>query len=140
MYFYLADLKKDILNGPYHRLGQHINCDDYFCSGTKVGEKNLVPDAEKCGMMREIKYIISRLVNNASSLIEDVTNNLCEQFNSVINKHIGGKRINFSQGRNFETRIEAAVIAYNSKKYLRTIHKKMLMTSPGKLNKNILIR
>jgi len=46
LYFYLADLKKDILNGPYHRLGQHINFDDYFCSGTKVGEKNLVPDDE----------------------------------------------------------------------------------------------
>lgn len=130
---YFTDLKKDIWNGPYHRLGQHMNCDDYFCSGNKVGEQNLVPHAEKCGMMREIKYINSRLVNNASSLIEDVTNNLCEQFNSVINKHIGGKRINFSQGRNFETRIEAAVIAYNSKKFLRTVHKKCLMISPGKL-------
>ncbi|XP_022166128.1 uncharacterized protein LOC111030767 isoform X3 [Myzus persicae] len=101
-------------------------------------KEDQISDAEKCGMMREIKYIISRLVNNASSLIEDVTNNLCEQFNSVINKHIGGKRINFSQGRNFETRIEAAVIAYNSKKYLRTIHKKMLMTSPGKIGKKYL--
>lgn len=110
-----------------------MNCDDYFCSGTKVGEQNLVPHAEKCGMMREIKYINSRLVNNASSLIEDVTNNLCEQFNSVINKHIGGKRINFSQGRNFETRIKAAVIAYNSKKFLRTVHNKCLMISPCKL-------
>lgn len=82
-------------------------------------------------MMNEIINIVSRLTNNASSLIEDVDNNLCEQFNSVINKHIGGKRINFSQSRNFEARVEAAVISFNSKKYLRTIHKKILKNSPG---------
>lgn len=83
-------------------------------------------------MMREINNVISRLVNNASSLYEDVDNNLCEQFNSLINKHIGGKRINFSQRHNYKTRVEAAVISFNSKTYLREVHKKITTKSPGK--------
>lgn len=74
--------------------------------------------------MTEIRTILYRLTINAESLIEDVDNNLCEQFNSLINKHIGGKRINFTQGHNYKTRVEAAVILYNSKNYFRTVQKK----------------
>jgi len=50
--------------------------------------------SEKCGMMIEINTIINRLVRNSKSLILDLDNNVCEQFNSIINKYIGGKRIN----------------------------------------------
>lgn len=132
--FVLA-LKKDITNSPYHRLGQHSGCANYFCQGNKSGKLNLIPDAEKSGIMTEIKNIVFRLSNNAESLIEDVDNNPCEQLNSLINKHIGGKRINFTQSHNYKTRIEAAVVAFNSKNYLRTVQKKILCKSPGKNNK-----
>lgn len=127
----IVGLKNDISNSVYHRFGQHDKCDNYFCSGSKDGETNFIPDAEKCGMMREINNVVSRLVNNACSLYEDVDNNLCEQFNSLINKHIGGKRINFSQRYNYKTRVEAAVISFNSKNYLREVHKKITTKSPG---------
>lgn len=50
--------------------------------------------------MTEIRNIGYRLVINCDSLIEDVDNNPCEQFNSLINKHIGGKRINVTQSNN----------------------------------------
>lgn len=129
----VLELKKDILNSPYHRLGHHKECAGYFCQGSKVGEINLVPEAEKSGIMAEIKNIVLRLKNNAESLIENVDNNPCEQFNSLINKYIGGKRINFTQSHNYQTRIEAAVIAFNSKNYIRTIKKKITTKSPGKL-------
>lgn len=83
-------------------------------------------------MMAEIKNIVLRLTNNAESLIENVDNNPCEQFNSLINKHIGGKKINFTQSHNYQTRIEAAVIAFNTKNYLHTIKKNITTKSPGK--------
>jgi len=95
---------------------------------------NLVPDAEKAGMMGHIRNIVYRLSVNADSLIENVDNNPCEQLNSLINKHVGGKRINFTQKNNYTTRVEAAVVAFNSKNYLSTLQKKITTKSPGKIN------
>lgn len=122
---------KDIYNSPHHVLGQHTKCASYFCQGNTVLEQNLVVQAENSGMMLEIINAINRLVANSSSLITDVDNNVCEQFNSVINKYIGGKRINMSQRNAYNARVEAAVIAFNSKEYLRTIHKNIMKKSPG---------
>jgi len=72
-------------NGPYHILGQHNQCASYFCKGAKIGKINLVPEAEKCGLLREINQIYSRIIDNTPSLLLDVDNNICEQFNSLIN-------------------------------------------------------
>lgn len=58
---------------------------------------NLVPEAENSGMLKELKKYVSRLNINAESLIENKTNNVCEQFNAIINKHIAGKRLNFRE-------------------------------------------
>jgi len=80
--------------------------------------------------MVEIKNIIYRLIVNADSLIENADNNPCEQFNSLINKHVRGKRINFTQKNNYKTRVEAAVVAFNSNNYLRTIQKQIISFSP----------
>lgn len=133
MYIILfLELRNDISNSVYHRQGYHNKCAAYFCSGPKVGEINLVPEAEKTGILADIKNIAYRLIINADSLIESVDTNPCEKFNAIINKHIGAKRINFTQGSNYKTRVEAAVIAFNSNKYIRTIHKKIVTTSPGR--------
>jgi len=81
-----------------------------------------------------MKNCISRLVLNAESLIENKTNNInnIEQFNAIINKHVAGKRLNFSGRRSYNTRVEAAVISFNSNQFLRKIHKKMANNnSPG---------
>ncbi|KAE9522485.1 hypothetical protein AGLY_017146 [Aphis glycines] len=126
-------LRRHIFNSIYHRLGQHSNCAGYFCSGSKNEETNLVPEAEKTGIMTEMRKIVYRLTINADSLIENVDNNPCEQFSSIINKHIGAKRINFTQGHNYQTRVEAAVIAYNSKNYIRAVHKKIMTKSPERI-------
>lgn len=69
----------------------------------------------------------------------NVDNNICEQFNSIINKHLSGKRINFSQRHNYSVRVEAALLSHNtSGKYIRTIHKALVQDkSPGKKINNI---
>lgn len=62
----------------------------------------------------------------------DVDNNACEQLNSVINKFLGGKRINFTQKSSYSTRVHAAVVSYNSEEYLRAVKRHITHTSPGK--------
>ncbi|KAL4153910.1 hypothetical protein QTP88_001743 [Uroleucon formosanum] len=126
-------IQKDLANAPYHRLGQHTNCSSYFCNGSlKPNEQNLVPEAETSGIMSEIKNHTLRLVYNAERLLENKNNNICEQFNALINKFVAGKRLNFSGKGSYNTRVEAAVVSFNSKQYLRQIHKKMSNCSPGK--------
>jgi len=83
-------------------------------------------------LLCEINQIYSRIIDNAPSLLLDVDNNICEQFNSVINKHLAGKRINFSQKNSYNNRVEDAVVSFNtSGKYIRNVHKKITNKSPG---------
>jgi len=46
-----SDLKYDLKNAPYHRFGQHQECNSYFCKGSKIGEINMVPEALRCGIL-----------------------------------------------------------------------------------------
>jgi len=92
-----------------------------------------VPAAFNCGLMSEFKFVAQRLIiDNATSLLHDVTNNICEQFNSVINKFIAGKRINFSQRNSYNTRVKTAIVSFNSGgMFLRHMHKNITNNSPG---------
>lgn len=77
--------------------------------------------------------IMSYLANFADSLLEDVDNNVCENFNSIVNKQIGGKRINYSQRGSYNIRLNTAVVSHNSREYLRLSHKALTSGySPGK--------
>ncbi|XP_050063239.1 uncharacterized protein LOC126552568 [Aphis gossypii] len=132
LYEKIEGLRKDITNGPYHIFGEHTKCEVYFCSGPKQCEVNLVPEIVNCGLMNEIAYILRRVVDNARSLLFDVDNNYCEQFNSIINKHIAGKRINFTQKQSYSTRVHAAVVSFNSGgEFIRAVHKNITNQSPG---------
>lgn len=115
-------------------MGAHDRCESYFCKGTQGNEKNMIEDAERSGLVSDISQLISRLVVNVDSLLMNVDNNVCEQFNSVINKYLAGKRINYSQRNSYNARVEAAVISCNSGgKFLRLMHKNMVdEISPGK--------
>lgn len=99
-----------------------------------MNETNYFTLANKSGLIQEFSQIISRLANNADSLLMNVDNNICEQFNSIINKHLSGKRINFSQRQSYNIRVEAAVLSHNTAgKYIRSIHKSIVNDiSPGK--------
>jgi len=104
-----------------------------LCNGKKNGEVNLVFEAEKCGLIQEVTKISNRIAGHSDSLYMNVGNNACEQFNSIINKHIAGKRINFSQRNSYNVRVEAALVSYNSYgQYMRKMHKNITNISPGK--------
>jgi len=128
------DLKYDITNAPNHRLFDcHKKCAPYFCEKSADNLVDNCKSNENDGIVKEINIIVSRLANNAKSLILDVDNNICEQFNSVINKFLGGKRINYTQRSSYNTRILAAVVSFNSSEYLRAVKKHITQTSPGKI-------
>ncbi|XP_060859447.1 uncharacterized protein LOC132936703 [Metopolophium dirhodum] len=133
-------LRKDILNSFYHILGSHVQYEEYFCHGPKLNEYNFVDDAEKSKVIDGITQLANRLVTHADSLLMNVDNNVCEQFNSIINKHLSGKRINFSQQQSYNTRVEAAVVSYNtSGEFLRKLHKNEVNEiSPGDIGKKYL--
>jgi len=75
---------------------------------------------------------MSTALRRAKSLLLNVDNNICEQFNNLINKHIAGKIINFSQKQSYTTRVYVAVVSFNSNgNFIREIHKNITNKSPG---------
>lgn len=70
------------------------------------------------------------LANHSNSLMYDVDNNRVEQFNSVIWKFIGGKRINYCLRRSYRGRVYGAVLSYNSKKPIKSVVKCISGKSP----------
>lgn len=76
------------MNSFRHILGDHKQCNSYFCNGPKPNEKDFVLETQKSGIVEEFMQIINRLANNADSLLMNVDNNIYEQFNSIINKHV----------------------------------------------------
>lgn len=63
------------------------------------------------------------LSNNSKSLLADVNTNVVEQFNSIIAKYTGGKRINFTLKRSNKSRCMAATISANTRTPLYRMHK-----------------
>ncbi|CAH1156021.1 unnamed protein product [Phaedon cochleariae] len=112
----IENLKKDLKNAPSHVFGQHEKCLEiaYFNCSPKVDEVDHIPSMRACGLLDDIEVCINRLVFNASSLILDMDTNIAEQYNSIICKFVGGKRINFSRKRSYATRCKAAAISFNS--------------------------
>ncbi|KAL4083087.1 hypothetical protein QTP88_028417 [Uroleucon formosanum] len=89
--------------------------------------------------LKEIEELIKVEKNTNYVPKENVDNNICEQFNSIINKHIAGKRINFALKNSYNARVEAAVVSFNtSGQYIRSIHKKITKKSPGIIGKQFL--
>lgn len=135
-------LKADIENGPYHIFGHHKNCARYFCPGEKEGEVDQVPELTASNFMQEVVGIVRRSVSqHASSLIHEKTNNPAEQFNAMVNKFVGGKRVNFALRDQYQVRCNAAAVAYNNVgEYLRMVHKAMMDgNSPGRNSKSTLL-
>lgn len=130
-------LRDDINNAPSHVFGEHAKCDEkqYF-SCNKENEKNLVPILQEYGIYADIKAALQRVEDNASSLVMNMDNNLAEHYNSVVCKFVGGKRVNFSLRGSYQTRCEAAALAYSSRgEYYRLVHKSAHDKSPQSFTK-----
>jgi hypothetical protein len=91
------NLTNDILNAPAHIFGDHSKCAPYFSKN--VGQvTNVVEYSEFLNSSLFISFIqaLKRVATLSSSLLYDVDNNSVESYNSIVNKFVGGKRINFS--------------------------------------------
>lgn len=113
----VTELKTDLINAPNHVFGNHNLCKTYFCQNLNDNDatQNFVPEIKANNLFAAIIRIMSRLVNNAKSLIHDVNSNIAEVFNSVIAKYVGGKRINFSSRQSYAARCAGAVVSFNVK-------------------------
>lgn len=128
----VALLKQDIMNSLYHVFGNHNGCASYFCNGPKENEVNLVPQMESCGLWVDILGARNIVAHHSSSLIYNVNNNVVEGFNSVIAKHFGEKRVNFSCRGSYNARYNTAATSFNyGPSFLSRIHKKVTKASPG---------
>lgn len=112
-----VNLRKDILNIPSHTFGEHQNCKSlrYFCEKDSPCQDNLVPQLKEAALYQKLQAIFDHLSKFSNTLIHDVDSNLVEQFNSVISKYIGGKRVNYTQKRQYKSRSYLAALTYNTK-------------------------
>lgn len=72
---------------------------------------------------------------HAKSLILNYTNNPAEEFNNIVAKFLGGKRINYSLAGSYSARVAAAVVSYNSKGHAGSEFRKYKF---GDLNNNLI--
>jgi hypothetical protein len=139
----IALLKKDVDNSIFHTFGNHKNCSSYFCNKqNESNENSTISEMEKCKeFFDKLQSIISRVSQHARSLIYDVDSNIVEQFHSIVAKFVGGKRINYSKGRSYESRCFGAVLSFNSKSQMHYItHKTICGKSPSKFKKELELR
>ncbi|KAK5642243.1 hypothetical protein RI129_008410 [Pyrocoelia pectoralis] len=124
----VENLKRDILNGPAHIFGDHSNCANYFCK--RVGDNGnifMYNSFQTSNLYNIFSDALNRVANLSYSLLYDVDNNSVESFNPVVNKFVGGKRINFSLRGLYQDRCFAATVNYNNKetfvyKYLESVN------------------
>lgn len=131
----IISLKMDLNNVISHIFGEHNECAKigYFCDGSqKVDEVNYIPQLKKCGLYEKLQNALKNISWNAKSLLEDKDSNRVETFNSVISKCTGGKRINFGLRGSYETRCNAAVVAFNSAEPISRLSY-ALGTEPGEI-------
>ncbi|XP_063216833.1 uncharacterized protein LOC134527812 [Bacillus rossius redtenbacheri] len=132
----LRNFREDALNAPRHIFGDHSGCQKYFCTGKE--EKIIIPELRESGILSLIEDVKNRcILNNARSLLKDADSNSPEQFNNIVAKFVGGKRINYCLRRSYRGRSPAAVVAYNTRRPLYKLHKFMYKFSPGKYTKTL---
>ena len=126
----IADVRQDLLNAPYHVFGQHSKCAKYFCKSTKK-ETNFVPPLIEAGLFNKIMEIMNKFADHSKSLLYDISSNNVEEFNSIIAKFIGGKRINYCLKKSYQARCNAAVVSHNTRMPFYSLHKSLFLRSPG---------
>lgn len=112
----INNLEEDIMNAPLHYFGVHTGCKSYFCSKTTTAAAldnlQLLKDD---GLYYEIMNLCQVYFGgNAISLLVNETNNPAEEFNNIVAKYLGGKRINYSLARSYTGRVAIAVVQYNT--------------------------
>ncbi|KAJ8669179.1 hypothetical protein QAD02_000438 [Eretmocerus hayati] len=112
-------LKLEIENIPYHVFGDHRGCrkHKFPCEAiSPSAEKtiNYVPYFKCYGLFMPLLIAAQKLSLNAESLVQKESNNLAENFNNVVCKHVGGKRVNYALSNQYNARISFSVIQFNT--------------------------
>lgn len=132
----IENLRRDIINAPYHVFGSHKDCETYFCPPDKrAGDTNLVEMMTKDGFFYKIQECFVKIADNTESLLHTANNNAVEHLNSQIAKYIGGKRINYCLRGSYQMRCHEAVVAHNSSSPHASLHHSLVSCSPGKYAK-----
>ena len=106
-----------------HVFGDHLACDKLpFLHCDENVDQNVLQDLEKSGIFPDILKAVQDLSCHAISLLQNVTNNVVESCNSLVNKCNAGKRTNQCARNSFEIRCHAAVVQHNTQKVLSKIH------------------
>lgn len=124
----MACLEDDIMNSPLHYYAVHTNCKPYFCSKntTDAALANL-QSLKEDGLWYEILNLVQiYFASNSKSLLENYTNNPAEEFNNIVAKYLGGKRINYSLARSYVGRVAQAVVQTNSEGHAGTEFRKFM--------------
>ncbi|CAH2088999.1 unnamed protein product [Euphydryas editha] len=117
------------MNSPSHIFGDHLACENYYCTENRKEEENLKPKL-KVLFKKKLEYT-TQLAFHSKSLLFNVTNNKAEQFNGIVAKLVGGKRVNFSLKNSYTVRCHAAVDSFNSVRPQYAIYKSKFHRSPG---------
>lgn len=134
----IENIRKDILNAPHHVFGDHSKCSDYFCDKTNHSDDvNIIPEMKRSGLYNNIMQALARLLENSKSLLYNLNTNFPEQFNSVVAKHLGGKRVNFCCGLSYEGRCDCASISFNTGRLVS--YMKKFVSGSSELDKNSVI-
>jgi len=67
----------------------------YFCKVDSTS-KNYVPEMEACSLWKDIIAAKNLVAFHADSLIHNLNNNFVESYNSIVEKFVGGERVNYS--------------------------------------------
>lgn len=132
----VSNLFTDIMNSYNHAFGNHENCQPYYCTSQNNSE-DLTLILKTCAIWHRIKFVVNTVAAKARSLMHNSDSNRVESFNSIIAKFVGGKRINFSLRRGYDARCNAAVVSFNTKRPLTTLHRAILGRSPRSLVKKL---
>ncbi|XP_037024163.1 uncharacterized protein LOC119066045 [Bradysia coprophila] len=110
------NLEKDCMNAPLHCLGVHDECSEYFCTKTTSPEaRDNLTLLKSEGLLYEILGLCQHyFANKAKSLLAGYDTNVVEGFNSIIAKHLGGKRVNNVLAGSYKSRTAMASVHLNS--------------------------
>lgn len=136
----IKNLEEDIMNAPAHYFGVHDKCKAYFCNKqTAEGATDCLKLLKDDGIYYEVLDLCHHyFAGNAKSLLKNYTNNPAEEFNNVVAKFIGGKRINYSLARSYSARVAAAVVQYNSKGHASSEFRKHIFGNLDNVNIEVL--
>ncbi|KAG8178158.1 hypothetical protein JTE90_006297 [Oedothorax gibbosus] len=77
--------------------------------------KCLMDEIEGTELLCSLMSILNSIAHHSKSLIINATNNIAEEFNSVITKFLGCKRIIYCLVKSFKARCNAAAVSHNTR-------------------------